>query len=168
MPGREFIYCPSPVPERSCDSYRSVTYGARYERNDSYRNEMDIDLKRNVTSYPEIPTVFVVTPTYTRNSQKSELTMLCNTLRNIYFLRWIVVEDSKSKSDLVTRFLKHCRVPYVHLNGIDPVGRTKTKAGYQRNLGIQWIRENVNPRKTPGVVYFADDDNSYDVRIFDE
>lgn len=33
-----------------------------------------------------------------------------------------------------------------------------------RNLGLQWIRENAND----GVVYFADDDNTYDIRLFDE
>ncbi|KAL3837632.1 hypothetical protein ACJMK2_003189 [Sinanodonta woodiana] len=150
-----------PAPECRCDSYTSATYRANH-------NPYDIALKRNAAPQPDTPTIFVVTPTYTRNSQKSELTMLSNTLRNVYFLTWIVVEDSQSKSDLVTRFLKHCGVPYVHLNGIDPLRYTKTKAGYQRNLGIQWIRDNVNPIKTPGVVYFADDDNSYDVRIFDE
>ena len=33
-----------------------------------------------------------------------------------------------------------------------------------RNGGIKWIRENANS----GVVYFADDDNSYDIRLFEE
>lgn len=33
-----------------------------------------------------------------------------------------------------------------------------------RNLGIDWIRENANN----GVVYFADDDNTYDLALFDE
>ncbi|ETN79463.1 glycosyltransferase family 43 [Necator americanus] len=36
----------------------------------------------------------------------------------------------------------------------------------QRNLALQYLRENYSP-DTDGVLYFADDDNSYDVRLFD-
>ena len=38
-----------------------------------------------------------------------------------------------------------------------------------RNKGLRWIVENAN-RSTDesGVIYFADDDNTYDVRLFDE
>lgn len=35
-----------------------------------------------------------------------------------------------------------------------------------RNAGLEWIRRHA-PDST-GVIYFADDDNSYDVRLFDE
>lgn len=33
-----------------------------------------------------------------------------------------------------------------------------------RNKGLQWIRQNADG----GVLYFADDDNSYDIRLFNE
>ena len=33
-----------------------------------------------------------------------------------------------------------------------------------RNLGLNWIERNVND----GVLYFADDDNTYDLRLFQE
>ncbi|XGW07669.1 hypothetical protein V3C99_010657 [Haemonchus contortus] len=36
-----------------------------------------------------------------------------------------------------------------------------------RNLALQYIRENYSPQ-TDAVLYFADDDNSYDVRLFDK
>ena len=33
-----------------------------------------------------------------------------------------------------------------------------------RNAGISWVVNNTSQ----GVVYFADDDNSYDIRLFNE
>ena len=35
----------------------------------------------------------------------------------------------------------------------------------QRNLGLDWITKNI---EFPSVFYHADDDNTYDVRIFEE
>jgi galactosylgalactosylxylosylprotein 3-beta-glucuronosyltransferase 3 len=37
----------------------------------------------------------------------------------------------------------------------------------QRNLGIAWLRKKLDA-DDPGVVYFADDDNTYDLRLFEE
>ena len=39
----------------------------------------------------------------------------------------------------------------------------------QRNRGLKWIRENHGLSDTRnGVVYFGDDDNGYDVKLFEE
>ena len=37
----------------------------------------------------------------------------------------------------------------------------------QRNLGLQWLRSNLENEKK-GVVYFADDDNTYHLDLFKE
>lgn len=42
--------------------------------------------------------IYVLTATYKRPVQKAELTRLCNTLRIVRDIHWIVVEDSSSKS----------------------------------------------------------------------
>lgn len=42
--------------------------------------------------------------------------------------------------------------------------KTKPRGVSNRNAALDWIRQNSRS----GVVYFADDDNSYDVRIFEE
>ena len=38
----------------------------------------------------------------------------------------------------------------------------------QRNAGLRWLKEHVEPQNSSGVVYFADDDNKYDLRVFSE
>jgi hypothetical protein len=88
-------------------------------------------------------------------------------------LLWIVIEDSGSKSPLVANVLQHCRVNAVHLNAVTSA-QTK-KAGQrgveQRNAGLDWARkycrEHCN-NNCSGVIYFMDDDNRYDLRLFDE
>ena len=40
----------------------------------------------------------------------------------------------------------------------------KPRGVSNRNRGLQWIRANA----TDGVFYFADDDNTYDIALFDE
>lgn len=40
----------------------------------------------------------------------------------------------------------------------------KPRGVSNRNRGLQWIRANA----TSGVFYFADDDNTYDIALFDE
>lgn len=38
----------------------------------------------------------------------------------------------------------------------------------QRNAGLRWLREHLHPKNSSGVVYFFDDDNKIDIRLFDE
>ena len=40
----------------------------------------------------------------------------------------------------------------------------KPRGVANRNLGLEWVIENSDD----GVVYFADDDNTYDIRLFEE
>ena len=126
---------------------------------------------------PKLPTIFAITPTYRRFLQKAELTRTAQTLKHVKNLHWIVVEDSHEKTNLVKRLLNHFGIRYTHLNVRTPVemriGRnkprwTKSRGTEQRNLGLEWIRDNMKPNETKGVVYFADDDNTYDLRLFDE
>lgn len=124
----------------------------------------------------EIPTVYVITPTYKRHTQKADLTRLSQTLLHVPRLHWIVVEDSEEKTGLVIRFLENCGVSYTHLTVktqkklITKEGEPrwlKSRGADQRNLGLKWIREHFSS-DMEGVVYFGDDDNTYDVRIFEQ
>uniref|UniRef100_A0A0R3W7X9 Galactosylgalactosylxylosylprotein 3-beta-glucuronosyltransferase n=1 Tax=Taenia asiatica TaxID=60517 RepID=A0A0R3W7X9_TAEAS len=70
---------------------------------------------------------------------------------------------------LVTDFLRDCKVSSTHLNAVSPKDKNyHIKGSNQRNAGMQWLRENIVKGKQRGVVYFADDDNTYDPRVFNE
>ena len=121
-------------------------------------------------------TVFAITPTYARPVQKAELTRLANVFLMVPNLHWILVEDSDSKTRLVTEFLENSGIKYTHLNVATPEKMklkpkdphwSKPRGVYQRNLALSWLRENFQVGE-PGVVYFADDDNSYTTQLFDE
>ncbi|KAL3892390.1 hypothetical protein ACJMK2_004600, partial [Sinanodonta woodiana] len=129
----------------------------------------------HIDTYTNMPTIFAITPTYFRLEQKADITRLCQTLRLVENLHWLLVEDSFNKTALVQRVLNNCKVPYTHLNAETPQniknvpGKIKfPRGGAQRNAALAWIRKHVDPKETKGTVYFADDDNTYDVRIFEE
>ena len=103
-------------------------------------------------------------------------------------LHWIVVEDSDTKTRLVTRLLSAngtCKVKSTHLNvrtrvdlrlaPSDPNWR-KNRGVEQRNVAIDWLRKTASGGNLPGnemgsaggVIYFGDDDNTYDLAVFEE
>lgn len=123
------------------------------------------------------PSIYAITPTHTRPVQKAELTRLCQTFLHVPKFHWIIVEDSREKTDLVTNFLRSCGLPHTHLNVMTPPeyklqdddpNWLKPRGVLQRNLALEWIRQELNPDKHKGVVYFADDDNTYSLQLFEE
>lgn len=114
------------------------------------------------------PTIYIVTPTYRRPEQAAELTRLAQTLMHLQNIYWIVVEDAKEKSEAVEKLLKKSGIRFVHLISPYPTNGkfkgSKAKGVPNRIRGLKWIRENVNE----GVLYFADDDNTYDIELFKE
>ena len=123
-----------------------------------------------------LPTIFCITPTYARHTQKAELTKQCQTFMHVKNLHWIVIEDSDTQTELVTKLLHHCPVKSTLLNRKtstklkpqDTNVKHKNRGAQQRNIGLEWLRNTYRPGDIEGVVYFADDDNTYDIRLFDE
>ena len=140
-------------------------------------------LERKRKNLEHLPTIYMITPTYPRWTQKADLTRLCLTLMHVPKLHWIVVEDSDKLTRLVYRLLSgnhSCRVykstqlnirtpEEMRLSENEPTWR-KNRGVEQRNLAIDWLRERradgaIDER---GVVYFGDDDNTYDIALFEE
>ncbi|GMT14168.1 hypothetical protein PFISCL1PPCAC_5465, partial [Pristionchus fissidentatus] len=91
-------------------------------------------------------------------------------------LHWIVVEDAEMTSKSVYAIIKRSRVQHTHIAVPTPtVNKLKPtdpnwllpRGVPQRNAALEYIRNNLGASRT-GVVYFGDDDNVYDWRLFDE
>jgi len=117
-----------------------------------------------------LPTIYIITPTYKRPEQIPDLTRLSQTLMHVPSIMWLVIEDAEALSPQVAALLRRSGVRYVHMIAPMPKDQQKKKVKARgvsnRNKGLQWIRENYVD--TRGVVYFGDDDNTYDLRLFDE
>lgn len=121
-----------------------------------------------VIPYSTLPTIYIVTPTYTRPTQLADLTRLANTLRLVPNVHWLVSEDSNSITIAVTELLESSGLSYTQMAASRPeemIGKVIGRGVFNRRAAISWIR---NHGSDDGIIYFADDDNSYDVRIFEE
>nr|XP_008192881.1 PREDICTED: galactosylgalactosylxylosylprotein 3-beta-glucuronosyltransferase I [Tribolium castaneum] len=134
-------------------------------------------IHKKTNYFRNYPVIYAVTPTYWRHVQKAELTRISQTLQLVPNVHWIVVEDSDYKTDLVRNLLTESDLIYTHLNAKTPPfeklkdkdPRWKRHRGVeQRNTALKWLRENLKLGKDKGVVYFMDDDNTYNVRVFQE
>ncbi|PAV61636.1 hypothetical protein WR25_00664 [Diploscapter pachys] len=122
------------------------------------------------------PVIYFVTPTAFRPAQKADLTRLSYTLSHVPNLHWIVIEDSEEISNSVEEILHRSKVKYTHLNTLtNPQMKMKfsdpnwylPRGVEQRNAALEWIRRQLSGASS-GVVYFGDDDNTYDLRLFEE
>ncbi|XP_076274651.1 glucuronyltransferase I isoform X1 [Rhynchophorus ferrugineus] len=125
----------------------------------------------------EGPTIYCITPTYSRYVQKAELTRISQTLKLVPNVHWIVIEDAMEKTDLVRNLISESKLitthlvaqtaPFEKLKDSNP--RIKRHRGVeQRNAALKWLRENLVLGRDKGVVYFMDDDNTYSIKLFDE
>ncbi|XP_028658557.1 galactosylgalactosylxylosylprotein 3-beta-glucuronosyltransferase 3 [Erpetoichthys calabaricus] len=167
-----------------CDCTQHMKQNSDFVRNQDraiskLQNEvkkLQAQVKPEEPPKPILPIIYVITPTFTRLVQKAELVRLSQTLMHVPSLHWIVVEDAATKTSLVTELLKQSGLQYTHLN-VETPKDFKLKEGdpnwlkprgvEQRNLALQWLRDN-RELSDEGVVYFADDDNTYSLQLFQE
>ena len=126
-------------------------------------------------TYDDMSTLYIITATDSaRITQLADLTRLRNTLWLVPKIFWVVVEDRYKMSIKISKFLNESNIPHVHLCEKTPdkvksliEDKIKPKAVLQKNLALDWLRKNVEVNVN-GVVFFADDDNTYDPRLFEE
>uniref|UniRef100_A0AC34QR12 Galactosylgalactosylxylosylprotein 3-beta-glucuronosyltransferase n=1 Tax=Panagrolaimus sp. JU765 TaxID=591449 RepID=A0AC34QR12_9BILA len=111
------------------------------------------------------PTIIIITPTHKRPERLADMTRFSQTLMHVKNVHWIVIEDANQTTEVVDRLLRRSGIPYVYFF-------TTTKPGFpkrgwtHRNMGLEYVRKHYKNYQKEAVVYFADDDNSYDIRLF--
>ncbi|XP_072493310.1 galactosylgalactosylxylosylprotein 3-beta-glucuronosyltransferase 3 [Notamacropus eugenii] len=133
-----------------------------------------------------LPVIYVVTPTYSRLVQKAELVRLSQTLSLVPRLHWVLVEDAEAPTPLVSGLLAVSGLRFTHLVALTPKGQQlregepgwlRPRGVEQRNRALDWLRgkeaavggeRDPPPMGSRGVVYFADDDNTYSRELFEE
>ncbi|CAD5220708.1 unnamed protein product [Bursaphelenchus okinawaensis] len=110
--------------------------------------------------------VILITSTYHRPQRIADFHSLIHNFRHIDNIFWIVVEEGPQTDQFIESLLKRSNVPYVYLNAenVD----TPCHGWSQRNAALDYIRSNKESFKDSDVVYFANDENTYDKRLFDK
>ncbi|KAK4329346.1 hypothetical protein Pmani_000295 [Petrolisthes manimaculis] len=115
-----------------------------------------------------LPTLYIVTPTYPRAEQVPEITRTAQTLMHVPNLVWLVSEDASVSSPALLSYLNESGLNTVYLRVQMPSKyqkvKNKPRGVANRMAGLNWVRSNGKE----GVIYFADDDNTYDIRIFEQ
>jgi len=118
---------------------------------------------------PGLPPLYVITPTYRRAEQLAELTRTGQTLLHADALVWIVAEDASKPTEAVLEYLRRSGLCWVYLRAQMPAQflkvKNKPRGVANRNAALAWLRQHA---RSGGALYFADDDNAYDRRLFEE
>lgn len=128
-------------------------------------NSFEDSRGKHFTGFPKI---YFVTPTYPRREQAAELTRLGQTLMHVPSIHWIVADDNQACNVMVAKLLKKFGIPFTHI--ASPMPEVYRKANIvprgvaNRRAAINWIRKHAQK----GVVYFGDDDNTFDLKLFEE
>ncbi|XP_063600717.1 galactosylgalactosylxylosylprotein 3-beta-glucuronosyltransferase S-like [Penaeus indicus] len=113
-------------------------------------------------------TIYVVTATYPRLNQMPEMTRLAQTLMLVPDVYWIVVDDAYVENERLKEYLRFTGLPFTYMIAPMPRAarnRENLPTGVaNRRAALAWIRKNAET----GVIYIADDDNVYDIRLFEE
>ena len=116
--------------------------------------------------FADSPTVYFITPTYRRPSQKPDLIRVAQSLLSAEVpVHWLVVEDANSTSPWISELLETLGLSYTHLYLQGLGGCKGNKGRVQRNRALEWVKQNATDN---GVIYFGDDDNSYHYKLFKE
>uniref|UniRef100_A0A182IPX0 Galactosylgalactosylxylosylprotein 3-beta-glucuronosyltransferase n=1 Tax=Anopheles atroparvus TaxID=41427 RepID=A0A182IPX0_ANOAO len=115
------------------------------------------------------PMIYFVTPTYPRREQIAEIIRLGQTLMHVPRLHWIVADDTASCSATLNSHINKFGIPYTHLASPMPevyrLRKNAPRGVANRRAALSWIRTN---NRRSGVLYFGDDDNTFDLKLFSE
>ncbi|KAI5646959.1 glycosyltransferase family 43 domain-containing protein [Phthorimaea operculella] len=126
------------------------------------------DKRNNVQNNSNLSTIYFVTTTHPRPEQIPKLIRYSHTLMHVPRLHWILVDENINCSGHVLRILKRSGLPFTLISSPQPESNNKVPFPRQevpnRSAGVTWIRHHVKE----GILYFGDDDNTYDLEFFNE
>ncbi|CAI5453009.1 unnamed protein product [Caenorhabditis angaria] len=125
-----------------------------------------LDLRRDFEKADNQSLIIVITPTYYRLTQLPDMTRMANTLMHVKNLHWIVIEDGEKKNENIESLLKRSNISNSYFTFKTKPGYPK-RGWYQRSMALTLLRR-TEFNNTNAVVFFGDDDNSYDIRLFTE
>ncbi|XP_063699186.1 galactosylgalactosylxylosylprotein 3-beta-glucuronosyltransferase S [Culicoides brevitarsis] len=145
-----------------------VVCSTHFEEKRKYFNDIDSNTPHMDSN--NVPIIYFVTPTYPRREQIPELTRLAQTLLHIRNLHWIVADDTDICNNFLDHILNRFGIPYTHIASPMPdhyrtIKGPAPRGVANRRAALNWIRSN---NKRNGVLYFGDDDNTFDLRLFNE
>jgi len=125
------------------------------------------------------PQIYVVTPTYTRSTQRVDLVRISHSIGlSDVMVSWYLVEDGtkvrdpgesgisshllRFKEQVESKFPK-VKITFLKQDSVRTLGGTR--GAHQRNAAIDNLLQTKNLNRT-APVYFADDDNTYDYKVF--
>ncbi|XP_017075576.2 LOW QUALITY PROTEIN: galactosylgalactosylxylosylprotein 3-beta-glucuronosyltransferase S [Drosophila eugracilis] len=136
---------------------------------ESYEDRRQFMQDKPQSDYGLLPIIYFVTPTYPRREQIPELTRLAHTLLHVPRLHWLVADDQEKCNDFLDTLLNRFGIPFTHMVSPMPIKFRNEKPAPRgvanRRAALQWLRQH---NLTNGVLYFGDDDNTYDLRLFSE
>ncbi|XP_016962181.1 galactosylgalactosylxylosylprotein 3-beta-glucuronosyltransferase S isoform X1 [Drosophila biarmipes] len=136
---------------------------------ESYEDRRQFMQDKPRSEYAQLPIIYFVTPTYPRREQIPELTRLAHTLLHVPRLHWLVADDQEKCNAFMGTLLNRFGMPYTHMVSPMPSKFRNEKPAPRgvanRRAALQWLKQH---NFTNGILYFGDDDNTYDLRLFSE
>lgn len=127
---------------------------------------------------PEFSHVTIKTTLPVDTSDHNLLIGKCSALGFVFFTYLLYSFHCGRRSSLVARLLQRSGLSFTHLSTpTPPEYKLQSSQPHwmlprgvlQRNAGLTWLRNYLETsQQDRGVLYFADDDNTYDLRIFEE
>lgn len=114
----------------------------------------------------ERPLIIVVTPTYPRPTRIPDMIRLSQTLMHIRNIAWIVIEDGDTLNNPTRRLIRRTRIAYCYI-AAKRLATPPVRGWSAQDYALKFIRQRFANFSNRAVVYFADDDNTYDIRLFD-
>lgn len=121
-------------------------------------------IKKNQDNTKHIPKnqhLILITCTYNHINRISYFRYLINNIiSKLNNYTWIIVEDNSKIDDGLKNLLEKSGVNYEYLYH----GPTKSGGNAQRNFALEYIYDS----QIDGIIYSVDDDNAYDLQLFEE